>query len=112
MIKKNSVTMQIVSSHADNCEKMKEGNCHDFSLGLTTKARGMERCRPKVQPGIHIHTLRSVGKCEGMSPHGPKGAPTFGVGVLMDSQIFIKPFEGSKFIGLKNSLYHWKDFEM
>ncbi len=40
--------MQIVNSHVGNCEKMKEGNCHDPSLKLVAKVKGMERCRPKV----------------------------------------------------------------
>jgi hypothetical protein len=65
-----------------------------------TKARGLERCRLKMQPKNHIHILGSVGECEGMNPHIPKWAPTLGVGVLMDSQIFRERFEGSKFIGL------------
>jgi hypothetical protein len=34
-----------------------------------------------------------------------------GVGVPMDSQIFRAQLQGSKPIGLKNSLYHWKDIE-
>jgi hypothetical protein len=34
-----------------------------------------------------------VGKCEGMSPHTPKWAPTLGVGFLMDFQIFKEQFE-------------------
>jgi hypothetical protein len=29
----------------------------------------------------------------------------------MDFQIFKKQFEGSKLIGLKNYLYHWKVFK-
>jgi hypothetical protein len=73
-----------------------------------TKARGMERYRLRVQLGTHIHIPRNVGKCEGMSPCTPKWAPILGVGVLMESRIFRKWFEGSKLIGLKNSLYHWK----
>jgi hypothetical protein len=43
-----------------------------------------------------------------MNPHTPKGTPTLGVGVLVDSQIFRKRLQGSKLIGLKHFLYHWK----
>jgi hypothetical protein len=64
----------------------------------------MERCKPRVQPGNHIHTLGSVGEFERMSPHIPKWTPTLGVVILMDSQIFKERFEGLKFIGLKTSL--------
>jgi hypothetical protein len=65
-----------------------------------------------MKPGSHIHNPRSVGECEGMSPHTPKWAPTLRVGVLRDSQIFKDKFEGSKLIGLKISLYHWKVYEI
>jgi len=43
-----------------------------------------------------------------MNPHIPKGASTLGLGVSMDSQIFKDQLQGSKFIGLKSYLYHWK----
>jgi hypothetical protein len=46
--------------------------------------------------------------CEGMSAHTPKWTLSLGIGVPMDSQIFKEQFEGSKLIGLKSSLYHWK----
>jgi hypothetical protein len=45
---------------------------HDLSLRLTIKARGLEKCEPKVQPRSHIHTFGSAGECEEMSPHIPK----------------------------------------
>jgi hypothetical protein len=44
-----------------------------------------------------------------MNPHIPKWAPTLGVRVPMDSPIFKGQLQGPKFIGLKISLYHWKD---
>jgi hypothetical protein len=43
-----------------------------------------------------------------MNPHTPKGTPTLGVGVPVDSQIFRERLQGSKLIGLKRSLYRWK----
>jgi hypothetical protein len=47
-----------------------------------------------------------------MNPHIPKGASTLGVKVPGDSQIFREQLQGSKTIGLKSSLYHWKSIEM
>ncbi len=76
--------------------------CHNFSLGFTTKARGMERLRLKVQLRSSIHIFGSAEECEGTSPHTPKWAPTLGIGVPRDFQIFKEHFEGSKFIGLKS----------
>ncbi len=46
-----------------------------------------------------------------MNPHTLKWAPILGVGVLMDSRIFKEQFQGSKHIGWKISLYHWKVLE-
>ncbi len=66
----------------------------------------MEKCGAVVQPGSHIHTLGSVGECEGMSPHIPKWTPILGIGIVMDSQIFKENFEEPKLIRLKTSLYH------
>jgi hypothetical protein len=62
--------------------------------------------------GVTFHALGIVGGCEGMNPHTPKWAPTLGVGVSMDSQIFKEQFQGSEFIRLKTSLYHSKDLKM
>jgi len=39
---------------------------------------------PRVTPHAHV----SVGKCEGMNPHTPRGASILGVRVSVDSQIF------------------------
>jgi hypothetical protein len=63
---------------------------HNLNLGLATKARDLEKCGPKVQPGSHIHNLGNVGEHEEMSPHIPKWAPTLGVGIPMDFQFFYK----------------------
>jgi hypothetical protein len=64
-----------------------------------------------MEPISHIHTFGSVGKCEGMNSHTPNWAPTLGIGILMDFQIFKKWFLGSKLIILNSSLYHWKDLK-
>jgi hypothetical protein len=84
-----------------------------MTLGLARdQSKVLERCEPKVQPESHIHIPGNVGECEGMNPHTLKWAPTLGVEVSMDSQIFKERFQRSKLIGLKSSLYHWKALEM
>jgi len=45
-----------------------------------------------------------------MNPHTSKGASTLGVWVSVDSWIFKEQLQGSKFNGVKSSLYHWKFF--
>jgi hypothetical protein len=57
------------------------------------------------------HAPKSVKECEGIDLHTPKGTPTLGVGVPMDSQIFREQLQGSKPNGLKKNLYHWKAIE-
>jgi len=78
--------------------------CCDPSLGLATKARAWKGANRECNRGVT--SPKSVGECEGMSPHIHKWAPTLGVGVSMDSQIFKEWFQGSKLIGLKSYLYH------
>jgi hypothetical protein len=73
-----------------------------------TKARVCKGAGQEGSPRVTSHALRNVGECEGMNPHTPKWTPTLGVVVPMDSQIFRGWLQGSKFIGLKSSLYHWK----
>jgi hypothetical protein len=58
--------------------------------------------------GVTSHATGSVGECERMNPHTPKWTPTLGVRILMDSRIFKKWSQGSKHIGLRSFLYHWK----
>ncbi len=62
--------------------------CHNLNLGLVTKARACEVADQEGSPGVTPHAPGSVGKCEGMNPHTPKGASTLGVRVLVDSKIF------------------------
>jgi len=73
---------------------------------FTTKAKACKRARQEGNPGGTSYTPRSAGECERMNPHTPKATPTWGVGVLKDSQIFSEQLQGSKPIGLKKSLYH------
>jgi hypothetical protein len=83
--------------------------CWNPSLGLATKAKACKGASQEGSPWFTFHAPGSVGECEGMNLHNPKWPPTLGVGVSMDSWIFRKWFQGSKTIGLKSSLYHWKD---
>jgi hypothetical protein len=64
--------------------------CRNPSFGLATKAKA---CKVTGQEGslrITPHAPGSVGKCEGMNLHTPKGVSTLGVVILVDSQIFEK----------------------
>jgi hypothetical protein len=86
--------------------------CHNPSLGFATKARACKNAGQEGSPGVTFHAPGSAKECEGMNPHTPKGTPTLGVGVPVDSQIFREQLQGSKLIGLKCSLYHWKALGM
>jgi hypothetical protein len=76
--------------------------CRNLNHGLTTKARVCKGAGQKWSLKVTFHAFGSVGECEGMNPHIPKWAPTLKVGVPMDSWIFRKVFQGSKFIGLNS----------
>jgi hypothetical protein len=82
--------------------------CRNPSLGLATKAKGLQGCGPRGSPRVTSHTPGSVRKCEGVNPHIPKATPTLGDGVPVDSQNFRERFQGSKLNGLWHYLYHWK----
>jgi len=62
--------------------------CCNPSFGFTTNARACKGASQNGSPGVTSHASRSVGECEGMNPHTPKRAPTLGIRVLVDSQIF------------------------
>ncbi len=84
--------------------------CHNPNLGLATKAKTLKGASQECNSGSHSHFQEC--ECEGMNPHTPKWTLTLGVGVPMESQIFKKWFQKSKFIGLKSFLYHWKTLKM
>jgi hypothetical protein len=75
---------------------------------VATKARACKGVGQEGNSGVTFHAPGSVRECEGMNPHIPKCAPILGVGVSMDFQIYKEKLQGSKFIGLKSSLYYWK----
>jgi hypothetical protein len=65
-----------------------DGKCCNLSFGFVTKTKVCKVASQKGSPRVMPHVLESVGKCEGMNPHTPKGNSTLGVGSPVDSQIF------------------------
>jgi len=61
-----------------------------------TKARGCKVMGQKGSLGVIPHAPGSARECEGIDPHTPKGTPTLGVGVSMDSRMFKERLKGSK----------------
>jgi hypothetical protein len=88
-----------------------KGKCHNPSLGFATKVRACKGTSQEGSLGATFHAPKIASECEGMNHHTPKWAPTLGVGIPMDSQMFKERLQGSKPIGLKSYLYHWKDIE-
>ncbi len=85
-----------------------ESNCRNPSFRLATKARGCKVAGQEGSLGVMLHAPGSVRECEGIDPHIPKGTPTLGVRVLVDSRMFRERLQGLKPNGLKSSLYPWK----
>jgi hypothetical protein len=73
--------------------------------------QGLVKVRAKSEAWESHFMPPGVGRCERMNPHTPKWAPTLGVGVSMDFQIFRGQLQWPKFIRLKTSLYHCKPLE-
>jgi len=57
-------------------------------------------------PVVMPHAPGNAKECEGIGPHTPKGTPTLGVGVPVDSQMFKEQLQGPKPNGLRKYLYH------
>ncbi len=70
--------------------------CRNPGFGLATKAKGLQECGPKGNPGVASQTPGNVKKCEGMNPHTPKATPTLGDGVPIDFRNFREQFQGLK----------------
>jgi hypothetical protein len=70
--------------------------CRNPSLGLVTKARACKGVGQEGSPWVTSHALDNAKECEEMNPHTPKGVPTLGVGVPVDSRIFRRRLQGSK----------------
>jgi len=87
------------SKHLRSHERQRS-DCCNLSLRLTTKARACKSAGQEGSLGITSHAPGRI------------GVPILGVGVSMNSQFFRKQLQGSKAIGLKRSLYHWKALGM
>jgi hypothetical protein len=90
-----SVSMSLISLCTINF------TCCNPNLGLVNKVRACKGVGQEKSLGVTSHVPESVGECEGMNLHTPKWAPTLGVGVSMDSQIFREWLQGSN---------HWINF--
>jgi len=53
-----------------------------------TKARACKVAGQEGSSGVMLHAPRSARECEGIDPHTPKGPPTLGVGIPVDSRMF------------------------
>jgi hypothetical protein len=63
-------------------------DCRNPSLGLATKARGLQGCGRRGRPGSHLTCSQECEKCEGMNPHTlPSELPLWELESQMDSQI-------------------------
>jgi len=71
-----------------------------LTLGLWPKQR-LRECRP-----------REMWESVRMKIHTPKWAPILGVGISVDSGIFIEQWQRSKHLSLRSSLYQWKAIEV
>jgi hypothetical protein len=77
------------------------------TLALGPRPRqGLVKVWAKSELGSHISCFQECKRVWGNETPHPKWTPILGVEVPMDSQIFRGPFQGSKLIRLKNSLYH------
>jgi hypothetical protein len=59
--------------------------CHNFNLGLVTKARAYKGAGQEGSSGVTFHAFGNGGECERMNPCTLKWVPILGIGVLMDS---------------------------
>jgi hypothetical protein len=82
--------------------------CRNPSLGLATKVKACKGASQEGSLKVTSHAPGNVGECEGMNPHTPKWILTLRVGVPMDYRTFRERLQGSKPIGLRSLLYHWK----
>ncbi len=80
-------------------------------MGSRPTQGGCKVAGQEGSPGVMPHAPGSAKECEGIDLHTPKGTPTLGVGVPVDSWMFIEQLQRSKPNGLKGSLYHWKAIE-
>jgi hypothetical protein len=91
-----------------------ESFCHNPSLGLSTKARACKGAGQEWSPGVTLHAPKRLrvwesGKIE--APHSQVNSH-FGIWTPDALPNLRKEITGVKPIGLKTSLYHWKNLGM
>ncbi len=52
-----------------------------LSLGLATKARGLQGYEPRERPKNNVTSSHECKECEGMNLHTPKWIPMLGIGI-------------------------------
>ncbi len=65
--------------------------CRNPSLGLTTKARGLQSYKPRGSSGVTPHAPGSVGRCDGVNLYTLKATPIW----EMESQWTLEFSEGN-----------------
>ncbi len=77
---------------------------------VATKARACKDASHEWSPGVTFHAPRSVEECEGMNPHSQVSSHfgSWSFNGLLNLECRGR-LQRSKLIGLKCSLYHWKD---
>ncbi len=68
--------------------------CHNLNLGLTTKARGMERCGSRMQPWSHIYTPRVQKSVREWIHTFPSGFPLWKLESLWSFEFSKNKFRG------------------
>jgi len=86
-------------------------NCCNLSLRLATEAKAYKSGRQEAGPRGTSYAPGSARECERINPHTFKATFIWGIRVPMDSWIFREQLQGSKPIGLRSFLYHWKAIE-
>jgi hypothetical protein len=75
------------------------------------QGKGLQGCEPRGRLESHITCSRECKSVKGWTLTLPSELPLWELEFQMDSQIFRAQFQGSKLIGYKNFLYHWKSIE-
>jgi hypothetical protein len=68
--------------------------CRNPSLGFTTKARACKGANQEGNSEVTSHVVESVGKCDKINSHTPKGAPTLGIGVMWTLKFSESDYKG------------------
>ncbi len=67
-----STTSTTPEEHDETETLTRKEGCHNPSLGLATKAKGLQGCGPRRRLESHITCSQECKECEGMNLHTPK----------------------------------------